>query len=101
MQQLTDKDYDGFVSSGNVLVDVWSETCPPCKRMIPILEEIAKERKDIKVAKLCSDDYLQKALALGVRSLPAFFIYKNGLIVKQWTGYKSKLDVNKIIDDTV
>ncbi len=98
MKELTDENYDKSVSSGYVLVDVWSESCPPCRKMAPILEEISKERQDITVAKLCSDDYLNKAISLGVRSIPAFFLYKNGAIVAQWTGFKRKQDVCDIID---
>lgn len=98
MKELTDKNYDSMVSTGYVLVDVWSETCPPCKKMLPILEEISKERSDVTIAKLCSDDYLDKALSLGVRGIPAFFLYKNGSIVAKWTGFKRKEEVCGLID---
>ena len=61
-----------------VIVDFFADWCVPCKRLIPILEELSKEREDIKVVKLNIDNDPEIAAKYGVRSIPTMIYFFNG-----------------------
>ena len=73
-----------------VLLDFWAPWCGPCRMVVPIVEEIAGERSDIKVGKINVDENPELAGQFGVMSIPTLVVMKNGKIVKQSMGAKPK-----------
>jgi thioredoxin 1 len=77
-----------------VLVDFWAEWCGPCKMLAPLLDDLASEYDGkVKVAKLNVDEHQGAALEYGVRAIPTLLIFKNGQVVEQVVGLKSKRDL--------
>ncbi|MCW2880763.1 MAG: thioredoxin [Sphaerisporangium sp.] len=80
-----------LASDKPVLVDFWTEWCPPCRMVAPILEEIAAEYvQRLTVAKLNADDYPQIAARYGVMGFPTLNLYRDGEVVRQVIGAKPK-----------
>ena len=73
-----------------VLMDFWAPWCVPCRMVVPLVEEIAKERSDIKVVKINVDEEQELAMQFGVMSIPSLVVMKNGKVVNQATGARPK-----------
>ena len=69
-----------------VLVDFWASWCGPCKMVLPLVEEIAEERTDVKVGKINVDEQQELAIKYGVMSIPTLVVFENGEIVKKNVG---------------
>jgi len=97
--ELNEENYDSFVSSGLVLVDIWAPWCGPCKMISPIIDEISSDYVDrIKVGKCDADANRDKVMELGVRNIPTIFFYKDGQVVNQTHGSVTKKKLTDIID---
>ena len=89
----TDATFDADVlqSDKPVLVDFWAERCAPCRKVAPILEEIAADHADkITVVKLNTDQNPQTVGKYGIVSIPTLNVYVGGEVVKSMIGAKPK-----------
>ncbi len=76
------------------LVDFWAEWCGPCRRVAPVVEEIADEFQGrVKVAKLNVDEDSKTASAYGVMSIPTLMFFKDGKVVEQIVGAVAKQEL--------
>ena len=73
-----------------VLLDFWASWCGPCRMVSPIIDEIAEETADKKVCKINVDEQPELAQAFGVMSIPTLVVMKDGEVVGQSVGVKSK-----------
>ena len=100
---VSDSDFENEVlnSDAPVLVDFWAEWCGPCKQLLPIVEEVAGERSDIKVAKVNIDENPETPSKYGVRGIPTLMLFKGGELVATKVGGMPKSQLQEWIDSSI
>ena len=92
-----EKEFTELTKEGLVLVDFYADWCGPCQMLTPVLEELAKKNKELKIVKINVDDFQQLAIQNKVLSIPAIKIYKDGKLVNQTVGYQELEDLETLI----
>ena len=101
---VTDETFDTEVKNSDipVVVDFWAEWCGPCKMIGPVLEELSDEMGGkVKIVKVNVDENPNSPAQLGVRGIPALFIFKDGQVVANTAGARPKAQMQSWIEESI
>lgn len=103
-QAVTDATFNAEVRQSDlpVVVDFWAEWCGPCKQIGPALEELSTELDGkVKIVKVNVDENPSSPAELGVRGIPALFLFKGGEVVSNKTGAAPKAALQDWIETSI
>lgn len=101
---VTDATFDTEVKQSDipVVVDFWAEWCGPCKQIGPALEELAEEYAGkVKIVKINVDENPGTPAQMGIRGIPALFLFKEGQVVSNKVGAAPKAALKSWIEEAV
>jgi thioredoxin 1 len=98
--ELNEAQFNDFVKqSGIVMVDCWAPWCGPCRRMGPIVEELASDLAGkVAVAKLNTDENQGVAMKFGINAIPTLLFFKDGVQQESLVGLRPKEDIISYIN---
>ena len=94
IKYLEKNNLDELIKEGVTLVDFYADWCGPCKMLGTVLEDM-----NLNVIKVNTDKFQELAKQYGVMSIPTVYIYKNGIEKSKFIGFRSREEINDIIDN--
>ena len=92
-----EEEFEQLIKQDLVLVDFYANWCGPCQLLSPILEELEKKEKNLKIVKIDVDKHQELARKNGIMSIPALKIYKKGKLTNESVGYLELQELETLI----
>lgn len=86
--------FDELVKEGITIIDFYADWCGPCKMLGSVLEKL-----DYNIIKINTDSFPDLAHKFAVMSIPTVYIYKDGKNVSKFIGFRSKEEIENIINN--
>ena len=93
IEEITDNNFTQNVLEAKnvVVVDFWAQWCGPCRKLMPVMEQIQNELKDeVKFFKMDADKNINTAKEYGISSIPSVLVFKDGEVKEIMVGMMQK-----------
>lgn len=97
--QLTTANFEEevFRSEKPVLVDFFADWCGPCKVLSPVIDGLADEVKEVKIAKINVDEQPKLAEKYKIMTVPTLVLLDHGKVISQSSGVRPKEEILNMI----
>lgn len=97
VENINDENFSEIIKKGNILIDCYATWCGPCKMLSPIINQLATEVKNYLFYKLDIDKNEKIALEFNIKAIPTILIFKDGKLIKNEIGFKTKDELEELI----
>lgn len=99
IQHANEATFDNLVLKSDVpvLVDFYGDSCGPCRRLAPILEEFAAETPGVRIVKVNVEDSPSLAAQYGIDAIPNLKVFKRGVLAGEFVGLANKNQLKSLI----
>lgn len=99
VHQINKENFDIAESNkGRVLIDFYADWCSPCRMMLPLVDQIAKENPEYMVAKVNIDDEPELAERFEIATIPTFIVMEGGKVLSRVSGVKPKPQILAMLE---
>ncbi|MFB0558464.1 MAG: thioredoxin [Candidatus Bathyarchaeia archaeon] len=99
VQEVTDETFADFVQVNTIaIVDCWAAWCTPCRFLSPVIEDLAKEHKNVAFGKLNVDENPATPMRFGVMIIPTLLYFKGGMLIDKTVGALPKGAIEKRLE---
>ena len=91
-----EEDFEQIIKKGKVVVDFYATWCGPCQLLGPVIEEVAKEEKDIQFVKVDIDQFMNLARKYKILSVPTLMVFEDGKLIRSHSGYLDKHELKDL-----
>ena len=100
-KEFTDSEMDNLLAQESLIViDFWAEWCGPCKKLSPVIDELAEEYDGVVDIRKCDvEENVEVASKFGVMAIPTIVLVKNGKEITRRTGTIKKDQLKALIEE--
>ncbi len=95
VKNLTLKDFDKFIKTGNSVIDFYADWCRPCKLLKPIFHELSEKIKNIKFGAVDADKEPELIQKFQIMAIPTVIFFKENKQIDKFIGFIPKNEVIK------
>lgn len=85
-------------SEKTILLDFYADWCMPCRRLAPLIDQIAEEYPEYLICKVNVDDEPALASQFGVSSIPTLVVMRGGEVISQSAGARPKHQILALLE---
>lgn len=93
-----ESEFKELMKDGLVLIDFFATWCGPCKMLSPVIEQVEREKPELKVLKIDVDELPAIAADYGIQAIPTLFLMKDGKIIDKRMGYLNKNQLTDFVN---
>lgn len=97
LKEINAQQFEEMGQSFNGVLELYTNTCPVCVQLKPVLEEVANEVENVDFYTINAQDNMSVARKFRVMSVPTTIVIKNGEATEKILGFKNKEDLKEII----